>query len=530
MENLLLLTDSYKVSHHVQYPKGTTTIYSYFESRGGRHREVCFFGLQYFIKRYLTGVVVTKEKIDEAADMYAAHFGPGTNVFNREGWEYILKNHGGKLPVRIKAVPEGTVLPYKNCCMTVENTDPKCFWLVNFLETLLVQVWYPMTVASNSREQKKVILKYLSETSVWKDAKDPNHPDAAVNFKLHDFGFRGVSSVETAGIGDAGHLTQFLGTDTIAGLCVVRDFYNLNKGVAGYSIPASEHSTMTSWGRPNETKAMENMLNVYPKGLVACVSDSYNIWSAVKEKYGKALKEKILKREGTLVVRPDSGPPALVDLALLQKLGEAFGKTKNAKGYFELPPQVRVIQGDGIDYTMLIQICETLKRAGWSVANIAFGSGGGLLQKMNRDTQKVAFKCSLAVVNGKEIEVYKQPVHSPFKMSKRGRMTVNMDPKTGEYTTKLGKDRDEKTDILETVFENGELKIDNNWDTIRKRAAIDADTVMKKYATGIDAKAKEVMDAYTGSEREKKDKASMALAEKLNAGWDETTNTSTVKA
>ncbi len=128
------------------------------------------------------------------------------------GWEYIVEKHGGKLPVRIKAVPEGTVLPYKNCCMTVENTDPKCFWLVNFLETLLVQVWYPMTVASNSREQKKVILKYLSETSCWKDAKDPNHPDNAVNFKLHDFGFRGVSSVETAGIGDAGHLTQFLGT------------------------------------------------------------------------------------------------------------------------------------------------------------------------------------------------------------------------------------------------------------------------------------------------------------------------------
>ena len=191
--------------------------------------------------------------------------------------------------------------------------------------------------------------------------------------------------------------------------------------------------------------------------------------------------------------------------------------------------QVRVIQGDGIDYTMLIQICETLKRAGWSVANIAFGSGGGLLQKMNRDTQKVAFKCSLAVVNGKEIEVYKQPIHSPFKMSKRGRMTVNMDPKTGEYTTKLGKDCDEKTDILETVFENGELKVDNDWATIKKRAVIDAETVMKKYAEGIDAKASEVIKAYVGSAQEKKDKESMALAEKLNVDWDDTKNEATVK-
>jgi nicotinamide phosphoribosyltransferase len=155
MENILLLTDSYKVSHHVQYPPGTTTIYSYFEPRGGRHKEIVFFGLQYFVKRYLCGVVVTLEKIEEAKELYEAHFGPGTNVFNEDGWKYILEKHGGSLPVRISAVPEGTCLPYKNACMVVENTDPKCFWLVNFLETLLVQVWYPMTVATNSREQKK---------------------------------------------------------------------------------------------------------------------------------------------------------------------------------------------------------------------------------------------------------------------------------------------------------------------------------------------------------------------------------------
>jgi nicotinamide phosphoribosyltransferase len=525
MENILLLTDSYKVSHHVQYPKGVTTIYSYFESRGGRHREVCFFGLQYFIKRYLTGAIVTQAKIDEASVMYKMHFGAfATNVFNKEGWEYVLNKHGGVLPVTIKAVPEGTVLPYKNCCMTVENTDPKCFWLVNFLETLLVQVWYPMTVATNSREQKKVILKYLSET-------DDGKPDDDVLFKLHDFGFRGVSSVETAGLGDAGHLTQFLGTDTIAGLCVVRDFYGLkaygpDKSVAGYSIPASEHSTMTSWGRTNETKALENMLDQYSKGLVGVVSDSYNIWAAVRNKYGGALKAKIMARDGVLVVRPDSGPPALVDLELLEELGKAFGKTKNSKGYWILPKQVRMIQGDGIDYFMLIQICETLKRAKWSIGNLAFGSGGGLLQKMNRDTQKVAFKCSLAVVNGKEIQVYKQPVHSPFKMSKHGRMTVNMDPKTGEYTTKLGADCDSKTDILETVFENGKLMKEYDWAGIKKRSMITAAETMSKYSAGIDKKADEILKAYEGSEQMKKDKASLELAHNLDKNWDEETNSS----
>lgn len=517
MENILLLTDSYKVSHHVQYPKGTTTIYSYFESRGGRHREVCFFGLQYFIKRYLTGAIVTQAKIDEASEMYTKHFGTGTNVFNKEGWEYILKEHGGKLPVIIKSVPEGTVLPYKNCCMTVENTDPKCFWLVNFLETLLVQVWYPMTVATNSREQKKILLKYLEETG----------DSSLVGFKLHDFGFRGVSSVETAGLGAAGHLTQFLGSDTIAGLCVVRDFYGLDTakdGVAGFSIPASEHSTMTSWGRANEIKAMENMLDSYPKGLVACVSDSYNVISAAKEKYGKVLKAKILGRDGTLVVRPDSGPAALVDLQLLNNLGEAFGYTTNSKGYKVLPPQIRVIQGDGIDYSTLAMICEILKENKWSIDNIAFGSGGGLLQKMNRDTQKVAFKCSFAVINGEEVMVYKKPIHSPFKMSKQGRMTVNFDEKSGEYVTKLGADRDEKTNILETVFENGELKKDYSWESIKKAAAIDVKATMAKYAEGIDKVAKKLVADYKASPQYEKDKACLKMAEDAAAKWDEKTN------
>jgi nicotinic acid phosphoribosyltransferase len=290
MENLLLLTDSYKVSHHVQYPPGTTTIYSYFESRGGLHAEICFFGLQYFLKRYLCGAVVTAAKIAEARAVYEMHFGPGTNVFNEAGWQYVLEEHGGVLPVRIKAVPEGYCLPYKNCCMTVENTDPKCFWLVNFLETLLVQVWYPMTVATNSREQKKGLLHFLRMTG------DP----AQVDFKLHDFGFRGVSSVETAGIGACAHLTQFLGTDTIAGLVAARDYYGA--GCAGFSIPASEHSTMTSWGRDagdgpgtagGELAACKNMLEQYPKGLMACVSDSYDIWNCVDNIWGGALKAQV---------------------------------------------------------------------------------------------------------------------------------------------------------------------------------------------------------------------------------------------
>jgi len=461
MDNIILLSDSYKVSHYGQYPPGTETVYSYFESRGGVYDECCFFGLQYFIKRYLSGPVVTAAKIDEAESYYAGHFPPGFE-FNRAGWEHIVKAHGGRLPVRIKAVPEGTVVPVKNVLFTLENTDPKCFWLTNFLETLLVQVWHPMTVCTHSREQKKVIAKYLDVTG----------DVGGLGFKLHDFGFRGVSSVESAGTGAAAHLVNFQGTDTVAGLVVAREYYGSDpKGVAGFSIPASEHSTITSWGRAGEVDAMRNMLTIYPKGLVACVSDSYDIFKACSELWGTELKDMIMAREGTLVVRPDSGDPPSTSLKVLELLGEKFGAEKNGKGYKVLDEHVRVIWGDGIDLEMLVKILSTLKDAGWSADNIAFGSGGGLLQKLNRDTQKCAFKCSAITVNGVEREVFKDPITAPGKKSKKGRLALVKEG--GKFVTKTECPKEGVPgDVLVTVFENGALVADIPYEDVRARAAL----------------------------------------------------------
>jgi len=357
--------------------------------------------------------------------------------------------------------------------MTVENTDPKCYWLVNFLETILVQTWYPMTVATNSREQKRVILKYLHETG------DPS----LVDFKLHDFGFRGVSSVETAGVGGSAHLTQFSGTDTVAAMVVARDYYGKTDNVAGFSIPASEHSTITAWGKDSEEEAFANMLEKYPKGMVACVSDSYNIFDACSELWGEKLRDRVLERDGTLVVRPDSGDPKTIDLKVLELLGEKFGTITNDKGYKELPPQVRVIQGDGIHYETVIEILKYLKDFGWSANNIAFGSGGGLLQKLNRDALKCAFKAALAVVDGKEREVFKDPITAPGKKSKRGYMTVNRDER-GKISTRTGEDRDEKTDILQVVFEDGKLVKEYDWETVRENAKITLEMVLGKSGKG----------------------------------------------
>ncbi|MEA5460708.1 nicotinate phosphoribosyltransferase [Arcicella sp. LKC2W] len=439
--NIILLTDSYKLSHYKQYPAGTSQIYSYFESRGGEFEGVTFFGLQYLLKEYLEGQVVTQEKIDRADKIYAAHFGNPT-LFNKAGWEYILHTHNGHLPVRIKAVAEGTVIPTHNVMLTIENTDPNCFWLTNFLETLLLQLWYPCTVATISREVKTLITKYLNETG------DPS----TVDFKLHDFGFRGVSSVQSAGIGGAAHLINFMGTDTVAALTFIQEYYTPD-GMFGFSIPAAEHSTITSWGRDNETDAYLNMLQQYPEGLVAVVSDSYDIYNACEHIWGEVLKDEILQRNGTLVVRPDSGEPKDVVLKCTQILGEKIGFTVNEKGYKVLNPKIRIIQGDGVNYESIGEILEHLKNHGWSADNVAFGMGGALLQKVHRDTQKFAFKCSCATVNGEDRDVYKDPATDHGKKSKRGRLKLVKENE--KYITKALNEDGE--DILQTVFENGEI-------------------------------------------------------------------------
>lgn len=454
MDNILLLTDSYKASHYRQYPKGTTNVYSYFESRGGKFPSTMFFGLQYFLKKYLLGVQVTEERIQEAKDVWDAHLGPG--MFNEAGWRHILEKHGGKLPVSIRAVPEGTRVTNRNVLMTIENTDPECFWLTNYLETLLVQVWYPSTVATQSFEIKRLINSYLEETG---------NPEG-LSFKLHDFGFRGVSSVESAAVGGAAHLVNFMGTDTVAGLLMARKYYGAE--MPGFSIPASEHSTITSWGKDGEVEAFRNMLEQYPTGLVACVSDSFDIYKACRDYWGGELRDQILNRDGTLVVRPDSGEPKHVVREVLAILGKAFGLKKNFKGYDVLPDQIRVIQGDGVNIDSIKEILAEMKRFNFSADNIAFGMGGALLQRLDRDTQSFAFKCSSIRVNGEDRDVYKQPVTSFGKKSKAGRFKLVQD--SAGFSTVQQEAAGE--DLLIEVFRDGELLVDQTFNDVRERAVL----------------------------------------------------------
>ncbi|CAF0840156.1 unnamed protein product [Adineta ricciae] len=465
-DNILLKADSYKISHHRQYPPQTTLVYAYLESRGGPYPEQVFFGLQYVLKKHLLGQVVTKEKLVEATEFWKEHF--GKDIVDKDMWEYIIETYDGHLPVRIKAVPEGTVVPTGNVLMTIENTDPRCASLASFLETILLQVWYPTTIATNSREIKKLLLRALVRTG------DPS----LIKTQMHDFGFRGVSSYETSAIGGCAHLTSFYGTDTISGCVLARNYY-LAKEIAANSIPASEHSTMVSWTRDRERDAYENLLNTYPTGTVACVSDSYDIYNACEHIWGGSLRDKVLARDGTLVIRPDSGDPLEVLSRLLNILYEKFGGYVNQKGFKVLDKHVRIIQGDGVSLKTIHEIVSLIEKIGFSTDNLVFGSGGGLLQKFDRDTMKFAIKCSYVEITGLGgLAVAKDPITDTGKRNKPGRLKLVKDDK-GTYRTlssiQHADEYEQAEDQLVTVFEHGKLLQEYSLETIRKRCDIPVD-------------------------------------------------------
>jgi nicotinamide phosphoribosyltransferase len=463
IHNICVNTDSYKASMFTQYPENTEIVFSYIESRGGKYENTVFFGLQAYLKEYLS-IPVTMEMVEFADKFWKAHGEP----FNLEVWEYIVTEHEGKLPIKIRAVKEGTVVPVKNVLVTIENTDPKCFWLTTWLETSLLRaVWYPTTVATQSWTIKQLIKSYLEKTG----------DVAGLPFKLHDFGMRGVSSHESGALGASAHLVNFMGTDTVSGILAASEYYG--EEMAGFSIPAMEHSTVTSWGRENEVNAYRNMLKQYgkPNAILACVSDSYDITNACVNLWGKELRQEVIDSGAIVVVRPDSGTPEVVVSQCLRHLDAAFGHTVNSKGYKVLN-HVRVIQGDGINYDSIHRILEAATSIGYSADNVAYGMGGQMLQIVNRDTQMWAMKCSAAKINGKWIDVHKDPIGDSSKKSKKGRLTLlkRIDGRpfaNGECIITVTEQEadninDNCVELLETVWENGKLIRDQSFAEIRE--------------------------------------------------------------
>lgn len=433
-------------------------MFSYLTSRGGKYGQTVVVGLQPILKRLEKGF--TREDIEEAAAFAHLHGEP----FNKEGFLKMYEKYKGRFPVRIRAVAEGTVVPTGSVIMTMESTDSEFFWIVSYLETCLLRVWYPITVATQSWTIKQIIRSFLELSS--------DDPEGELLFKLHDFGSRGVSSYESAQLGGFAHLVNFMGSDTIAGVRFANLYYKCK--MAGFSIPAAEHSTMTMWGgREGEEAAMSNMIDQYGKQMYACVSDSYDIDNATANIWGGSLKNKVVNAGGTLVIRPDSGDPLEVLPRLFKIADEKFGTFFNKKGY-KVFNNVRFIWGDGINEDTIRAILKLITGLGYSATNIAFGMGGALLQQVNRDTLKFAIKCSYAMVNGQGVDVFKDPVTDKGKASLKGKLDLVRVYNGDKVTYKNAPGIDNVNSALTVVFDKGVVTKEYTMDEVRKNASVAA--------------------------------------------------------
>ncbi len=444
--NIIINVDNYKHCHYPLYPPGTEYVSSYIESRGGEFSATLFVGLQAFLREYLMRPI-TLEDIDEAEYIEREQ---GMH-FNRELWLGILNDHGGYLPVEIEAVAEGSVVPARNVLVQLINTDPKYWWVTSFFETSLLRaVWYPTTIGTVSWLAKQIIRDSLNHTS--------DNPQV-LRHMLHDYGARGVSSMESAALGGLAHLVNFSQSDTVPGILAAKRYYNA--GHVSNSGPNSEHAGFCAWGRENEAAALSNMLTTYAhNGVALLLTDSYDHENCVKNIIGRELKAQIEKFPGLVGIRPDSGDVVEVTAQTTEWLMDAFGYEVNSKGYKVLPPYIRTVQGDGVNFKALPKIFIELERRGMSAENAIFGMGGGLLQHHNRDTMNFGQKASAVCINGVWKDIFKSPTGAQFKVSKKGRLALKLE--NGHYTTVPRDSIPPEENQLVPVFRNGKLL--KKWD------------------------------------------------------------------
>lgn len=451
MQNFILDTDSYKLSHFLGYPKGAEYMYSYAESRGGRYPATVFFGLQVFIKQ-LAQVRITMDNVYEASSFAKAHGVP----FNEAGWTRIVDVHNGRIPVIIKAVKEGELVPTRNVLVTVENTDPTMPWLTSYIETALLRAtWYPTTVATRIHYMKERIKPSFKLSSETEDT----------GFAVLDFSARGCSSRETAELGGLGHLVHFIGSDNIPAVLAANKYYD--EPMAAFSVAAAEHSIMTSFGKENETASIEYLIeNMMPEnGILSIVGDTWNIFDFVKKI--AAQQDKILNKNGTVVIRPDSGEMREVLPSVFSDVRELFYGSTNTKGYF-VPKCAKVLQGDGINELTVVTPFEIALEHGISADAVMTGSGGGLMQSnIDRDTLNFAFKASNVTINGIDYPISKNPITDQGKKSKEGKLRLVKND-NGEYTTTplAGYAYDE----MRVVYDNGSVYNMDTLANIRARA------------------------------------------------------------
>jgi nicotinamide phosphoribosyltransferase len=475
----ILLKDFYKTDHRRQYPEGTELVYSNFTARGSRMAgvdSVVVFGTQYFVKEFLikqfNEEFFNKPK-SEVIGKYKRRMDTALGP-NAVSVAHLEDLHDlGYLPIEFKALAEGTVAPIKVPVLTIKNTKPEFFWLTNFLETLTSCVlWHPMTSATIAHQYKKTLLKFANETSDMVDF---------VGWQGHDFSMRGHTSVESACASGAGHLLSFTGTDTIPAIDFLENYYKANseKELIGGSVPATEHSVMCLGGNETEQQTFDRLITqVYPEGIVSIVSDTWDYWKVLTQVVPN-LKQQILKRNGKVVIRPDSGDPVKIlcgdpeatpgtvqHKGTIEHLWEVFGGEVNSKGYKQLDSHIGVIYGDSITMERAEQICSLLKAKGFASTNLVLGIGSYTYQHVTRDTLGFAMKATYGVVNGKPVNIYKDPVtDNGVKRSAKGLIRVNEDLTMTDQVTP----EEEATGLLRTIFKDGKLVEETSLQEIRSR-------------------------------------------------------------
>jgi nicotinamide phosphoribosyltransferase len=473
--NPLLLIDFYKADHRRQYPQGTELVYSNFTPRKSRvagTNHMTFFGLQYAVKEYLIGRFnedffwrAKASVVNEYQQFMERTLGsfPG-------GSDHVADLHDlGYLPVKIKALPEGTRVPLQTPALTMWNTVPEFYWLTNYLETLLSAVlWKPCTSATTAGDFREIFDHFAEATS--------DMPEF-VDWQGHDFSFRGMSGLEDAVMSGAAHLLHFTGTDTVPAIRFLEEYYgaDLGKELIGGSVPATEHSVMCAGGSEGEMQTLERLLQLYPSGIVSVVADTWDLFRLVDD-YLPRLKDKVMSRDGKLVIRPDSGIPnkilngdpdagsELERIGVIRLLDKHFGSTVNTKGFRQLDPHVGTIYGDGINREELLRIFTGMQSNGYASTNAVIGLGSYTYEYVTRDTFGTVCKATYVEIDGKPQPIFKDPKTGGWKKSHRGLLRVNPD-----LTTTQNVSWAEEGGMMEEVFEDGKLLREHTLQEIRDR-------------------------------------------------------------
>ncbi len=485
--NVLNAIDFYKAGHRLQYPAGTTEVYSNFTPRSTKHLNVekafydgkiVFFGLQAFIKSFLQEAFQTSffdKPLDEVLVQYKRRM--DTSLFTDFDVSHIEALHNlGYLPIHIKALPEGSKVKPGIPVFTIVNTLPEFFWLTNYLETVIsAEIWKKMVNATIASHYRGIFVDFAEKTGA---------PMDFVMWQGHDFSARGMSCMYDSAMNGMAHLTSFWGTDTVAAIDSAEYFYraNADKGIVGASVPATEHSVMCMGGVDDEYGTFKRLITeIYPSGIVSIVSDTWDFWNVVNVT-APMLKSEIMARDGKVVFRPDSGDPIKIICGdpdapvgsnewkgAVRILDEHFGHTVTTKGYKILDSHVGLIYGDSITPKRAATILQNLMDMGYASCNCVFGIGSYTYNYSTRDSIGGAMKATSGVVNGERRAIFKDPkTDNGLKKSARGLLRVEM--VDGDYV--LFDDQTETQEAsgeLKTVFENGVLVKETTLEEIRSR-------------------------------------------------------------